>query len=90
MRGQIAVKNYAVDKDGYITVRGQRVLGGSKMPVKFRDTCTAHCQYCRQLNIVCKLSVFMRYECAFSAPFYWNSIAGNIPRYCDNCTQHLS
>ena len=90
MRGQIAVKNYAVDSSGYITVRGKRVAGASKMPVKLRKTCAEHCQLCKRLNVLCELGVFMRYETAFNMPFYWNDILGKIPSYCGDCTRNQS
>lgn len=88
MRGEITVKNYAIDKDGFVTVRGKRVANSAcGRPLKFEEFARYNCQICKDLNIPIKQKVVMRYESTAKVRFYWTTSTEIPARYCEKCRE---
>lgn len=77
---------HSIDADGFWRVNGERVYGPGPGPLRARTTWDRSCQRCHA-TITQPLVLFVRWESALGALFYWHGSALDAPLVakCEAC-----
>lgn len=90
MHDNIKTVAHTVDAQGFVLVRGKRVINTPGVHLKSRTSDKVHCQLCGQCNVTIPLRVVSEFEHAINARRYFHvPPVGSFNEYrlCDVCAE---